>query len=258
MADDLYRVLEVRADADARAITTAYRRMARRWHPDANPDDPSAEERFKEVAAAYDVLGDPAKRARYDRERRATPTRTPPRARGTRGPDHEATLDLRLEDAVLGTTTSLTLSDGSRDRDVRVRIPAGVADGRVIRVPGKGGASPDGGPAGDLYLTVRLAPHAVFGRSGRDLTVTVPVTFPEAALGADVDVPTIDGRKVGVRIPAGTSSGRVLRVRGRGVPDQEGRGDLLVTVQIVVPTTLTAEERRAIEVLAANAENPRL
>lgn len=258
MADDLYGVLGVGPGADARAITAAYRRMARRWHPDANPDDPRGEERFKEVAAAYDVLGDPAKRARYDESRRAAPGRAAARPRGTRGPDHEAVLDLRLEDAVLGTTTNLTLSDGTRDREVRVRIPAGVADGRVIRVPGKGGAGPDGGSPGDLYLTIRLAPHTVFGRSGRDLTVTVPVTFPEAVLGAEVDVPTIDGRKVAVRVPAGTSSGRVLRVRGRGVPDQDGRGDLLVTVQVVVPTSLTPEERRAVEVLAAHAENPRL
>ena len=146
-----------------------------------------------------------------------------------------------------------------RPRQVKVRIPAGVTDGKRIRVPGRGSPGRDGGPAGDLYVVTRVAPHDVFRIKGHDLTMTLPVTFPEAALGAEVAVPTLDGPPVTVRIPEGTPSGRTLRVRGRGVPAKAGQGDLLVTVEVAVPGKLTAAQRKAIEDLGAllAEESPR-
>jgi molecular chaperone DnaJ len=138
-----------------------------------------------------------------------------------------------------------------RPREVKVRIPAGVENGQRIRLRGKGGPGRNGGPPGDLYVTVRVAEHRLFGRQGRDLTLTVPVTFPEAALGADITVPTLDGDAVKVRIPAGTRSGRTFRVRGRGVATPKGTGNLLVTVEVAVPQKLSASERKAVEALAA-------
>src|SRR5437588_5946619 len=145
-----------------------------------------------------------------------------------------------------------------RPRQVKVRIPAGVDDGQRIRLKGRGGAGRNGGPPGDLYVIVHVAPHELFNRKGKDLLLTVPVTFPEAALGAEIKVPTLDGGPVRLRIPAGTRSGRTFRVRGRGVPKGKGVGDLLVTVEVAVPAKLSASERDAIEALAeATTEDPR-
>jgi molecular chaperone DnaJ len=134
-----------------------------------------------------------------------------------------------------------------------------VGDGQRIRLRGRGGPGRNGGPAGDLFVTVRVKPHPVFGRRANDLTVTVPITFPEAALGADVAVPTLGGGPVKVRIPAGTRSGRTFRVRGKGVAVRRKTGDLLVTVEVAVPQKLNTEERRAVEALAAaaNGASPR-
>jgi molecular chaperone DnaJ len=132
-----------------------------------------------------------------------------------------------------------------------VRIPAGVADGQRIRLRGRGGPGRNGGPPGDLYVTTRVSPHRLFGRRGDDLTLTVPVTFPEAVLGADVRVPTLDGGSVKLRIPSGTRSGRTLRVKGKGVAKSRKTGDLLVTVEVAVPKKLTDDERKAVEALAA-------
>src|SRR5438270_1245233 len=134
-----------------------------------------------------------------------------------------------------------------RPRQVKVRIPAGVDDGQRIRLKGRGGAGRNGGPPGDLYVVVHVAPHELFNRKGRDLLLTVPVTFPEAALGAEIKVPTLDGGPVTLRIPAGTRSGRTFRVKGRGVPVSKGAGDLLVTTEVAVPAKLTAEQREAVE-----------
>jgi molecular chaperone DnaJ len=146
-----------------------------------------------------------------------------------------------------------------RQREVKVRIPPGVTDGQRIRVPGRGEPGRNGGPAGDLYVVCRVARHEVFSVKGRDLTLTLPVTFAEAALGADVEVPTLDGTSVKVRIPPGTPTGRTLRVRGRGVPAKAGTGDLLATVEVAVPSKLTDEQREAIEALAeaSAGESPR-
>jgi molecular chaperone DnaJ len=144
-----------------------------------------------------------------------------------------------------------------RPRQVKVRVPAGVADGQRIRLKARGAAGVNGGPPGDLYVVVHVASHELFGRKGKDLTLTVPITFAEAALGASVTVPTPD-EPVTLKIPAGTRSGRTFRVRGRGVPSGSGRGDLLVTVEVAVPQRLSDDERAAIEKLAAaSAESPR-
>jgi molecular chaperone DnaJ len=367
---DYYKVLGVSEDADQKAITKAYRKLARENHPDAKPGDDAAETRFKEVSAAYDVVGDPDKRKEYDEVRKLGPmggmfggggggapggfggpggyTFTTEdfggglgdilgglfgragggagASRGTgpqRGQDLEAELHLSFTDAVEGITTTIHLTSDAtcstchgsgarpgtspivcpqcagrgviednqgmfsfsspcprcaghgmivedpcptcqgsgverRPREVKVRIPAGVTDGKRIRLKGRGGPGRNGGPPGDLYVICRVAPHELFGVRGRDLTLTVPVTFPEAALGADVTVSAVDGGTVKLRVPAGTRTGRTFRVKGRGVQAAKGTGDLLVTVEVTVPTNLTAAERKAVEALAAATdESPR-
>ena len=144
-----------------------------------------------------------------------------------------------------------------RPRQVKVRIPAGVDDGQRIKLKGKGGPGRGGGPAGDLFIIVRVSPHRIFGRRNRDLLLTVPVTYAEAVLGAEVTVPTLDGSVV-LKVPPGTKSGRVFRVRGRGIATAKAVGDLLVTVEVAVPTHLTDAEREAVEALAeASQESPR-
>jgi molecular chaperone DnaJ len=365
---DYYRVLGVSDTAPQKDIRSAYRKLSRQYHPDANPDDKAAEERFKEVSAAYDVVGDPEKRKEYDEVRKLGPMggmfggpgaggagpggfrfedvgdlgdvlgglfgRARRRGgagaggvRGTgphRGQDLEAELHLAFDDAVHGLTTTVHLTSDAacstchgtgarpgttprtcpicngrgvvddnqgffslsspcpecagrgytvdepcpicrgtgverRPREVKVRIPAGVDDGQRIRLRGRGGPGRNGGPVGDLFVTVRVAAHPLFGRRGNDLTITVPITFPEAALGATVAVPTLDGGAVKVRIPGGTRSGRTFRVRGKGVPARRKTGDLLATVEVAVPQKLSAEERRVVEALAAvtNGSSPR-
>ncbi len=145
-----------------------------------------------------------------------------------------------------------------RPREVKVRVPAGVQDGQRIRLKGRGGPGRNGGPPGDLHVIVHVAPHPIFGRSGDDLTVAVPITFPEAALGADIEVPTLEGDPVKIRVPAGTRSGKVFRVADRGVERKGGRGSLLVTIEVAVPAKLSREERKAVEALAAvTKESPR-
>ena len=257
---DLYAVLGVADDVDSKAISRAYRKLARELHPDTHPDDADAAERFKDVTNAYDVLGDAAKRAEYDEFRRAVAgagrseregrtrtwsgggdfvgdegqawttfdgstwttfdpgnlddllsrvmggaTRRPTASR--RGNDLEAVLDLNFEDAVQGLTTELTLSGAEGAQTFKVRVPAGVDDGQRIRLPGKGGPGVNGGPPGDLYAVARVAAHPVFGRNGLDLTVEAPISWPDAVLGTEIDVPTLGGSPVRVRVPAGTPPG---------------------------------------------------
>jgi molecular chaperone DnaJ len=307
---DLYAVLGVAEDADGKTISRAYWKLARQLHPDTHPDDPDSGERFKEVTAAYDVIGDEAKRAEYDEFRRAVASaeswergggpgggdvgtwtrfgtgdgtggdgqvweRFGPttwttfdadgiddlfgtvlgRARAgaptsRRGDDLEAVLDLTFEDAVRGLTTQLTLNGPAGPRTFKVRVPAGVDDGQRIRMPGKGGPGSNGGPAGDLYAVVRVAPHPVFGRSGRDLTVDATISWPDAVLGTEIGVPTLEGTSVRVRVPAGTPHGRVLRVRGRGVSTAKGTGDLLVGIRLSVPEQITEDQRQAVQAVA--------
>jgi molecular chaperone DnaJ len=145
-----------------------------------------------------------------------------------------------------------------RQRQVKVRIPAGVDDGQRIRLKGRGGPGRNGGPNGDLYVRVHVEPDPVFTRDGRNLKITVPITFPEAALGTKLTVPTLDGESVTIKVPAGTQSGRTFRVKGKGVKASKGSGDLLVTVEVAVPKRLSAEERKAVEALAElETDSPR-
>jgi len=348
---DYYKVLGVADNATEKEIKSAYRRLSKQHHPDSGGD----EETFKEVSAAFDVVGDPEKRKEYDEVRRLGPVGNAfsggaggpgfsqgsfriddlgdlfgglfnrGRGRGPAGPqrgaDLEAELHLAFLDAINGVTTTVNLTSDAacntcggtgaapgtapvicstcggrgvldenqglfsfsqpcrtcggtgmrvetpcptchgsgverRPRQVKVRIPAGVDDGQRIRLKGKGAAGLNGGPAGDLYVVVRVGSHPLFGRKGRNLTITVPITFPEAALGATVTVPTL-GDPVTLRIPAGTNSGKTFRVRGRGVPMSKGAGDLLVTVDVKVPEQLSDTERELVEKLAAEVESPR-
>jgi len=173
-----------------------------------------------------------------------------------RGVDVQASTTLPFVEAATGATMTLRGADGTQ---VRVRIPAGVRDGQKIKLPGKGRPGDNGAPAGDLVITVTVLPHPVFTSTGKDLKVTVPVTFAEAALGGTIEVPTLDGGSVQVKVPAGTPSGRTLRVRGRGIRTSSGTGDLLVTVQVVVPQKLDGAAREAVEAFraATQGDDPR-
>lgn len=174
----------------------------------------------------------------------------------TRGRDIAASTTLDFITATKGDTIQLQTSDG---RPINVKIPAGVADGQKIKLRGKGEPSPDGGPAGDIVLTVTVRKHPVFERDGLNLRVNVPVTFTEAALGATIEVPTLGGDPVRLRVAPGTPSGRVLRVKGRGVQTNKGTGDLLAIVQVAVPSHLSADAEQALKEFAAKLpkENPR-
>ena len=300
---DYYEVLGVDRSASAEDIRRAYRKLARQYHPDVNKDH-GAEDRFKEVAEAYEVLRDPEKRERYDRlganwkagddvsgaegfggfaqqngfrdvhvefgggdfsdffeglfsARGARGSRRSSAFEGfsMRGGDHEAELELSLEEAARGGKRRISLGDG---RDYEVNIPAGVRDGQRIRLAGEGGPGMSGGPSGDLFLRVRIKPHPRFRVEGRDLYVDLPVTPWEAALGAEVEVPTLDG-KTRVRVPPGSSTGRKLRLRNQGLPGPRGgHGDLYATVKVEVPKRPSAEERELFESLAAASKfNPR-
>ena len=370
---DYYEVLGVAPSASEKDITRAYRKLAKQHHPDANPGNKEAEERFKSVSTAYDVLGDAAKRKEYDEVRQMVASGVGPfggggpggfgpggtegfrtfqfddgagfgdllgglfgrggrggrggrRARQAgpqRGADLETELHLDFLDAVHGVTTSVSFTadavcsvchgsgakpattpdvcpqcGGSgeilvdqgpfsfsqvcpqcagrgtivtdpcpqcggrgverRRRDVKVRIPPGVADGQRIRVAGRGAAGANGGPPGDLFVVVHVGKHPIFGRKGKDLTVRVPITFSEAALGTQVKVPTLE-KPVTVKVAAGTQSGKTVKVRGRGIDTGKGRpGDLLVTFDVVVPKKVDGAAKKAIEDLGnALTENPR-
>ena len=349
---DFYKILGVAKDADQATIKKAYRKLARANHPDSKPGNAAAEDRFKEIAEAYDVVGDAPKRKEYDEMRtmfagggvgggfpggfggqhqggagfdvsdlfgdmfnrgqggtRAR-TRTP---RAARGADLETQTTLSFADSIDGSTITMRLASdapcptcsgtggkpgsrphvcttcegagvvvssvgggfsmnetcpechgrqlvydaacpschgsgrGQSSRTVSTRIPAGVKDGQRIRLKGKGATGENGGPSGDLLVTVKVTPHRIFGRKGDNLTLEAPVSFDEAALGSEIKVPTLGGSPVTLRIPPGTPNGRTLRVRGRGAPRKDGsRGDLLVTVVVEVPDVLDDATRAAV------------
>jgi molecular chaperone DnaJ len=177
-----------------------------------------------------------------------------------RGVDLEASLDLSFTDAVYGMTTSLRLSTDSEKspREVNVRIPAGVDNGQRIRIKGRGEPGRSGGPAGDLFITCNVATHHLFGREGKNLTLQLPITFTEAALGSNIDVPTLDGSTVKLRVKPGTQSGSRHRVKGKGVVAAGTDGDLIVTVEVVVPKDLTSKQQKLVEQLAEiSDESPR-
>ncbi len=310
---DFYAILGVSQDADAATIKKTYRKLARKEHPDQNPGDPQAEQRFKEIGEAYAVLSDPEQRQQYDAVRSMTHGGARFRA-GAGGPGGGAGFEdvfssmfgqgggpnvrfstggggaqpnledilggmfggsgpayggfgapagprrganltahttLPFRDAVEGATVTLSTGDGR----ITTRIPAGVRDGQKIKLAGKGAPGDQGAPAGDLILTVSVEKHPVFGRDGDNLTLDLPVTFAEAALGATVSVPTLSGEPVKVRIAPGTPSGRVLRLKGRGVPRKDHPGDLLVKVTVVVPQRLTDEAKTALEALRAQEKD---
>ena len=285
---DYYETLGVPRGATSEEIRSAYRKLARRYHPDINKDE-DAEERFKEVGEAYEVLSDPEKRERYDRLganwRQGDDVSGAPGFDGfegarpdgvrfefgdgafsdffeslfgsartgdirMRGADQEAVVDLSLEEAAAGGPLRVSLADG---RSFTVNVPAGVRDGQRIRVAGRGGEGIGGGSTGDLFLRVHLRPHRVFRVDGRDLHVDVPVTPWDAALGTTLQVPTLTG-SAKVRLPAGSSSGRRLRLRGKGMPGRRSRhGDLYARVQIMVPDRLDERERKLFEELRTDS-----
>jgi curved DNA-binding protein len=296
---DYYQTLGVAREATPEQIQAAFRKLARQYHPDVNKD-PGAEEKFKAVGEAYEVLRDSDKRARYDKfgENWRDGQDSPPpngwgdgvhveyrhvspddlgfgngdfsdlfeslfggaaRAQGPRrGDDLEGETTVTLEEAYRGTTRTLTVQqvvpgpDGKLQavsRNIEVRIPAGVLDGTTLRLAGQGGPGEQGGAAGDLFVSVRLARHPTFQVDGRNLELEVPVAPWEAALGAEIPVPTLDGT-VRTKLPAGTGSGKRLRLRGQGLPDRRGkRGDLYARVRIEVPKTLSEAEQAAWEEL---------
>jgi len=300
---DFYATLGVSKDASDADIKKAYRKLARKYHPDQNPGDAAAEAKFKEISEANSVLSDPEERKEYDAVRamgggarftapggagaggfedvfggmfgqQGGGARYTFRQGGGPGGDYEDLLGglfgggrfgqptggyrgyggpTKGRDVTASTTLDfITATKGDRitlqtaeGREISVNVPAGVADGQKIRLRGKGHPSPDGGEAGDIVLTVKVRKHPVFERDGLNLRVNVPVTFAEAALGATIQVPTLGGDPVRLRVAPGTPSGRVLRVKGRGVETKKGTGDLLAVVQVAVPAHLSkdAEEK---------------
>ena len=280
---DYYSALGVTKDSESSAIKKAYRKLAREFHPDTSKGDKKDESRFKEISEAYEILSDPKSRAEYDearalyagggfRNRNSNPGTEysdmfsgsgdlsdvlsglfGQRSRGPRrGADLQTEATISFRDSISGLTLPLRLSvDGRAATTINARIPAGVGDGSKIRLKGKGGAGERNAPAGDLFIQIHVTAHPVFSRKGDNLTATVPVTFTEAALGADVEVPTLDSGIVTVRLAPGTASGRTLRVKGKGIAKAHGAfGDLLVTIEVVVPQRLEANEKEALEKFA--------
>ena len=320
---DYYSTLGVAKTASEKEIKQAYRKLARKHHPDVNPGDKNAETRFKEINEAYEVLGDPEKRKKYDElganwrmyeQAGAAPggpggfpgggawnvqfgqggpggggfrtmteeemrdlfgdadpfsdffhtffggargAESGSRQRGSRtrarqGRDFEQEIELGLEDAYRGAMRRLSINQDGQTRNVDVRIPAGVADGSRVRVSGEGEHGSGGGQSGDLYLRIRMAPHPEFERRGRDLYTHVPIPLTTAVLGGEVDVKTIGGRSLRLKIPPTTQNGQVFRLKGHGMPavgKPNEFGDLYATADIQLPRTLTPEQRKHFEAL---------
>jgi DnaJ-class molecular chaperone len=310
---DYYKILGVPRTATDKEIKAAYRKLARKHHPDVNKNDPKAEARFKEINEANEVLSDPAKRQRYDTLGSDWASFRPGAGQGPgagtytvdfgggggedyggfsdffrtifgggfggaggsrssggaggfggfeevlrqgqsgpmSGQDVETPVELTLEEVLRGTTRTLQIGDGSRSRKVEVKIPAGVRDGSRVRVAGEGGPGARGGGRGDLYLRVKTIPHPLFERKGEDLQVGVTVPLTTAVLGGEVSVPTLDG-PVGIKVPPGSRPGRVFRLRNHGLPRLEaggGRGDVLATLNVDLPTQLGEREKELFEEL---------
>jgi curved DNA-binding protein len=314
---DYYATLGVGKTATEKEVKQAFRKLARKHHPDVNPGDKAAEAKFKEINEAYEVLGDPAKRKKYDElganwrayeqaERAGGPnpfagqwnvnvgggqggfrTMTQEemeemfgdqnpfsdffttffgggfrggdtaarggRSRSRKGRDVEHEIELSLDDAYHGTTRRLSLKHDGHTRTVDVRIPAGVGDGSRVRISGEGEPGIGGATSGDLYLRVRLSAHPLFERKGRDLYVKVSLPVTTAVLGGEVEVPTIAGKTVRLRVPAVTQNGQVFRLKGYGMPavnKNDDTGDAYARVEVQLPTQLTPEERSHYEALA--------
>ena len=268
---DFYKVLGVDKKAAADEIKRKYRGLVKDLHPDTNHGDSAKEEKFKAVSEAYEILSDPKKRAEYD-EARSLFERGGFRAPGgggnfqggdfsdifggggRRGPrkgqDLQTEATITFRESVFGTNLDLRLgTDRGAAQNITARVPAGVNDGAKIRVKGKG-APGEAGP-GDLFILLHVKPHPIFSRKAENLLVTLPITFTEAALGADVKVPVMSGEEVTVRIAPGTPNGRTLRVKGRGITKGSHVGDLLVTVDVQVPQRV---DGKALEALKSFAE----
>lgn len=285
---DFYKVLGVAKSVTDAELKKVYRKLARQFHPDSNPGDAKAEAKFKEISEAYSVIGDPAQRKEYDEMRAAGPgPRFNPGAGGRggqgfpgggqgfedvfsnlfggggfggfggpqRGADLTTSTTIDFIDSVKGATIKLRLNSG----ETSVKIPAGIQDGQKIKLRGKGQQSPNGGPAGDLVIEVNVKAHPVFTRDGNNIRVTVPVTYAEAVLGATIQVPTLGGEPVKLKVSPGTPNGRVLRVKGKGVHSAKGEGDLLATIEIAVPAHVSDKAKKALEEFEAQlpSEDPR-
>jgi len=313
---DYYSTLGVAKGATEKEIKQAFRKLARKFHPDVNPGNKAAEAKFKELNEAYEVLGDPAKRKKYDELganwrmyeqtgaqpggggwnvhtggagqgggfRTMTPEemesmfgntnpfsdffntffgggfsdadtgRTSSRSRARRGRDMEHEIELSLEDAYHGATRRLAMQQpNGQTKTVDVRIPAGVNDGSRVRVPGEGEPGVGGAGGGDLYLRVRLTPHPVFERKGRDLYVKTAVPVPTAVLGGEAEVQTMSGKTARLRIPPLTQNGQLFRLKGYGMPatgKADDKGDLYARVEAELPAEVSAEEREHYAALA--------
>lgn len=285
---DYYEVLGVGHDADDVEIKRAFRELARKYHPDVNQGDGDAEDRFKEANEAYAVLSNPKARSRYNRYGHSAVQGPDPGGSGSsfnsvveavddiigdiigdawrkrkqrkRGQDLRYTLEVSLEEAIFGCEKNISIpgpkqADGTNadSKTFQVILAAGTKDGAVKTIRGEGESGRGGAGPGDLCVVIRIQDHPLFRREGHDIWCEVPVTFPQAALGTLVDVPTIDA-KVRMRIPEGTQSGRVFRLRGKGVPRGPGRGglrgDQLVKVVVETPTGLTDRQRELLEEFA--------
>jgi len=316
MSDDYYATLGVARGASQDEIQKAYRKLARKYHPDMNPDDNAAQKKFKEVQQAYDVLSDEKKRKLYEQfgpgfEQMGqgggpqwssqvphgyggfdfgggggegglppdlqdllrqftggggggvqfgggpTPRRRSRRTPGQPGADIQHEVEVPFRTAAMGGEVSLRLvRPGKKTDTIAVKIPAGIEDGKTIRLRGQGEPSLTGGPAGDLLITVRVAPHAYFRRDGLDLIARVPVTLAEAALGAKVDVPTPHGT-ISLKVPASTSSGTRLRAKGQGIKASDGRtGDLYAEIMIALPKNIDDESAALMRQLESRLKQP--
>jgi molecular chaperone DnaJ len=277
---DFYKTLGVDKKAGADEIKKKYRALARDLHPDKTKGDAAKEDKFKAVSEAYEILSDDKKRAEYD-EARSLYERGGFRApqggpgadfsdmfgggnpqdifanlfgggarRGPRkGQDLQTEATISFRESVFGTTLDLRLAtDRGLSQNISARVPVGVHDGAKIRVKGKGAAG-EAGP-GDLFILLTVKPHPIFSRAGENLTLNLPVTFTEATLGADIKVPTLSGDDVTVRIAPGTSNGRTLRVKGRGISKGSTTGDLLVTIQVQVPQRVNEKAEEALKIFA--------
>ncbi|MDA3036362.1 MAG: DnaJ domain-containing protein [Actinomycetota bacterium] len=286
---DYYQILGVTKNSNAAAIKKQYRKLARELHPDKTKGDKKLEDRFKAVSEAYDILSDDKKRQEYDEAREAfTSGRIPPGyaaggakfnagdfgdlfgpggdifsslfggGRARHGADLQTESSITFKDSIYGTELNLRLSpQGSAPTNITTRVPAGIKDGAKIKIKGRG--APGAAGPGDLYVIVHVTPHPVFSRKDENIHLTLPITFAEATLGADISVPTLDGDEVTVRIAPGTPSGRTLRIKGRGVKKGTTSGDLMITLDVRVPQRVDGAAKKAVEEFAkATADfNPR-
>ena len=282
---DFYKILGVSKDVSDADLKKAYRKLAKENHPDLHPGDAAAEARFKDISEAFDVLSDAEQRREYDAIRAmGGGARFQAGGQGAgfedvfsnlfggggggfpgfggfggfgpqRGQDLSTTASINFIDSVNGTTVKLNL----RSESVSVKVPAGIQDSQKLKVKGKGQPSPNGGPGGDLVVTIKVKPHAVFTRDGDNIRVSVPVTYAEATLGATIEVPVLGGEPVKLKVAPGTPNGRTLRVKGKGVQFGSRQGDLLATVEVMVPGHLPAKAKKLLEQFDAELpdENPR-